>query len=299
MDKYVRSVSEDENSKILCVSVRDGKIVISGEGVIVDIFKNAETISEMKVRDLLENIQKTTTNQKYEMYHPIIFPPLSHKFGSPSWTWSVAQENLKVFFNVMGFGRGSQKEFGKEESRPEWWPEDDSNAKLIWTNYKHPSYTSLEHCNILFRSIFEFYGLDEETFFSNDGGRIGRSKRVKRKTSRRFIDDDSSSSEENTGDNDAIHNELTVTEPVDNDDQTFGEPDEPLDAVTNDDDSSIASANSEEMALFDEVMDDEDFAEEMEFTGEVRPATPVIPSCSGTPGVIFDKSARKKRTTSN
>ena len=45
----------------------------------------------------------------------------------------------------MGFGRGSKKEFGKEESRPEWWPEDDSDAKLIWTNYKHPSYTSLEH----------------------------------------------------------------------------------------------------------------------------------------------------------
>ena len=53
------------------------------------------------------------------------------------------------------------------------------------------------------------------------------------------------------------------------------------------------------MALFDEVTEDEDFAEEMEFTGEVRLTTPVIPSCSGTPGVIFDKSARKKRTTSN
>ena len=53
------------------------------------------------------------------------------------------------------------------------------------------------------------------------------------------------------------------------------------------------------MALFNEVTEDEDFAEEIEFTGEVRLATPVIQSCSGTPGVIFDKSARKKRTTSN
>ena len=42
------------------------------------------------------------------------------------------------------------------------------------------------------------------------------------------------------------------------------------------------------MALFDEVTEDEDFAEEMEFTGEVRLATSVIPSCLGTPGVIFD-----------
>ena len=53
------------------------------------------------------------------------------------------------------------------------------------------------------------------------------------------------------------------------------------------------------MALFGEVTEDEDFAEEMEFTGEVGLTTPVIPSCSGTPGVIFDKSSRKKRTTSN
>ena len=56
----------------------------------------------------------------------------------------------------MVFGRGSKKEFGKEESWPEWWPEDDSDAKLIWTNYMHPSYTSLEHCNFLFQSIFAF-----------------------------------------------------------------------------------------------------------------------------------------------
>ena len=31
LDKYIQSVSEDQNSKILCVSVRDGKIVISGD----------------------------------------------------------------------------------------------------------------------------------------------------------------------------------------------------------------------------------------------------------------------------
>ena len=48
------------------------------------------------------------------------------------------------------------------------------------------------------------------------------------------------------------------------------------------------------MALFDKVTEDEEFAEEIEFTGEVRLTTPVIPSCSGTPGVIFDKSSRKK-----
>ena len=41
-----------------------------------------------------------------------------------------------------------------------------------------------------------------------------------------------------------------------------------------------------------------DFAEEMEFTGYIVPGTPVIPSCSGTPGVIFDRSARNKRTSS-
>ena len=37
-----------------------------------------------------------------------------------------------------------------------------------------------------------------------------------------------------------------------------------------------------------------DFAEEMELTGDLVPGTPVIPSCSGTPGVIFYRSARKK-----
>ena len=289
MDKYVRSVSEDENSKVLCVSVRDGKIVINGDKVFVDVFKNAETISEMKVNDLLEYVQKKETNKNYEIHHPVVFPPLSHKFGSPSWTWSVAPENLKVFFNVMGFGRGSKKEFGKEESRPEWWPEDDSDAKLIRTNYKHPSYTSLEHCNILFRSIFAFYGLDEETFFTNDGSRIGRKKRVMRKTSRQLIDDNNTSSDENAGDSDVRGIAAPDAVPVVNDDHNAGLSEDPVD-------TSIASANSEdEMAVFDEEMEDEDFTEQMEFTGDLGPGTPVIPSCSGTPGVIFDRSARKKK----
>ena len=74
--------------------------------------------------------------------------------SGPVFSWRLAETESPP--NVMGFGRGSKKEFGKEESWPEWWPEDDSDAKLIWTNYMHPSYTSLEHCNFLFRSIFAF-----------------------------------------------------------------------------------------------------------------------------------------------
>ena len=167
----------------------------------------------------------------------------------------------------MVFGRGSKKEFGKEESRPEWWPEDDSDAKLIWTNYMHPSYTSLEHCNFLFRSIFAFYGLNEETFFSNEGSRIGRSKRVKRKSSRRLIDDHSSSSDENAGDTDVRDIASSDAAPVVNDDHNAGIPVDPVYAVNNDYDNSIASANSEDEMMFDEEM--EDFAEQMEFTGEL------------------------------
>ena len=49
----------------------------------------------------------------------------------------------------------------------------------------------------------------------------------------------------------------------------FSSGQDPVDAVTSDDDNSIASANSEdEMAVFDEEMGEEDFIEEMEFTGD-------------------------------
>ena len=113
-----------------------------------------------------------------------------------------------------------------------------------------------------------------------------------RKTSRRLIDDDNSSSDENAGDTDVRDIAAPDAVPVVNDDHNAGLSEDPVD-------TSIASANSEdEMAVFDEEMEDEDFTEQMEFTGDLGPGTPVIPSSSGTPGVIFDRSASKKRTSS-
>ena len=90
---------------------------------------------------------------------------------------------------------------------------------------------------------------------------------VKRKSSRRLIDDDSSSSDENAGDTDVRDIASSDAAPVVNDDHNAGIPVDPVYAVNNDYDNSIASANSEDEMMFDEEM--EDFAEQMEFTGEL------------------------------
>ena len=114
---------------------------------------------------------------------------------------------------------------------------------------------------------------------------------VKRKSSRRLNnDDDSSSSDENAGDTDVRDIASSDAAPVVNDDHNAGIPVDPVYAVNNDYDNSIASANSEDEMMFDEEM--EDFAEQMEFTGDIGPGT--LPSSSGTPGVIFDRSARNQ-----
>ena len=91
---------------------------------------------------------------------------------------------------------------------------------------------------------------------------------VKRKSSRRLNnDDDSSSSDENAGDTDVRDIASSDAAPVVNDDHNAGLPVDPVYAVNNDYDNSNASANSEDEMMFDEEM--EDFAEQMEFTGEL------------------------------
>ena len=162
LDKHVKVVTQEEAiSKVICITVRDNKVVVSGQQNLVSIFKDEDVMTNTSVKELLEKCQKLAKDNQYELYRPVIFPPLTHKFMGPSWKWNVAQENLQVYFNVMGFGRGSPKEFGKESSKPDWWPQSDSDAKLLWQNFKHPTYTSFEHCNLLLNCIFDFCDLNK------------------------------------------------------------------------------------------------------------------------------------------
>ena len=180
---------EEDSSKVLCISVRDSKLVLSGEQGLVAIFKNEVELANISLKELLEKCQRAVKDNQYELYCPLILPPLTHKFGSQAWQWNVAQENLQVYFNVMGFGRRSSKEFGRADCKPEWWPNLGTDPKLSWYNFKHPTYTSFEHCNRLFRCIFEHYNIDQETFFLSAGTTFATNKKShKKKTSRKIIE---------------------------------------------------------------------------------------------------------------
>ena len=185
LDKHVKLVTQEEDSsKVLCISVRDSKLALSGEQGLVAIFKNEVELANISLKELLEQCQRLVKDNQYELYCPLILPPLTHKFESPAWKWNVAQENLQLYFKVMGFGRGSSKQFGRSDCKPEWWPNVGRDPKLSWYNFKHPTYTSFEHCNRLFRCIFEHYNIDQETFFVSATNK----KRHKQKTSRKIIE---------------------------------------------------------------------------------------------------------------
>ena len=169
LDKHVKLVTQEEDSsKVLCISVRDNKLAISGEQSLVAIFKNEVELANISLIELLEKCQKSGKDSQYELYRPVILPPLTHKFESAAWNWMVARENLTVYFQVMGFGRGSSKLYGGADCKPEWWPD----AEFSWNNFKHPSSTSFENSNFLLRCIFDHYNIDQETFFVNSGSTI-------------------------------------------------------------------------------------------------------------------------------
>ena len=269
LDRNVKVLIEKEDTaKAICITVRDSKLVVSGQQNLVSIFKDEEAMANMSVKELFEKCQRVAKDNQYELFRPVIFPPLTHKFKGPAWKWNIAQENLQVYFNVMGFGRGSSKEFGKESSKPDWWPNSDTDAKLQWTRYKHPTHTTFEHCNLLLNCIFDFYNIDKESHFvtagSASGSASGSKKRLKKKTSRRIIDDDAESEGE-------CERESEVQQPG-NEESDLGD---------------IDSEQSEDVDLFDEMMNDDYIAE---IEAERLQSTLEVPSTSGTPTVVIDKS---------
>ena len=169
LEKHVKLVTQEEDSsKVLCISVRNNKLAVSGEQGIVAIFKNEVELANISLRELLEKCQKSGKDNQYEMYRPLILPPLTHKFESAAWNWKAARDNLTVYFQVMGFGRGSSKSYGGADCKPEWWP-NNTDAKLLWNNFKHPSDTCFENCNFLLSCIFDHYNINPETFFVDSG----------------------------------------------------------------------------------------------------------------------------------
>ena len=194
-DKFVNDSVTKHQRRILCFSLRGTEVHINGEKDSVDILEKYPdiTVKELiqKLTDLGEAIDQSFQFVESSSSNSLL-PPLTVAFGGPFWSNETARKLLTQYFCILGFGKAkSDKKFKKELSKPTWWPE-----SLSWESFSHPGKAKTPEINEILTSMFEFYGLDINTYHlpesvSEEVRPRRRNRKRKRSVSRSFVSTDS------------------------------------------------------------------------------------------------------------
>ena len=112
--------------------------MIAGDKEIVKFIteedENSVTLKDMK--DKIVELSQSQINHKYTRLIP--YPRLPVQFKSKKWTWKIARQVLSKYLEVEGFGKGSNKCYGRIEDEPDHWPD-----TIGWVGFKGPSHVKL------------------------------------------------------------------------------------------------------------------------------------------------------------
>ena len=212
-DNFVKDHVTKHSRRMISFSIRDETVHVNGDK---DSLNLLDSFPELSVKDLILKLKELgeSGDQSLEYADSInlstqtsLLPPMRFAFCGPSWNHVNARKQLTEYFCILGFGKAkNDKKFGKDSSMPEWWPD-----SLSWANFGHPGKGTIPNINKILESMFQHYGLDIQTYHSEDLADIDqqRPKRRKRKSSknisRRFIESDNDRQQETTNNNDIIN----------------------------------------------------------------------------------------------
>ena len=67
-------------------------------------------------------LSQSQLNHKYYTRF-ILYPRLPVQFKPKKWTWKIARQVLSEYLENEGFGKGSNKHYGRIEDEPDHWPD--------------------------------------------------------------------------------------------------------------------------------------------------------------------------------
>ena len=158
-DKMLKDHVTNKGRRTLCISIRGSQAVLSGEEDSV-VLANAN-LNEMTVADLIEAMQGMENDHEamsYKTTEKITFPPMKVKFKGRRWSLQVARDQLSIFMNILGFGKGGTKKFKVAAHEPDGWPDEHS-----FEAFEHPSYANLNMVNDIIQSILDYHGFDAKS----------------------------------------------------------------------------------------------------------------------------------------
>jgi len=153
--KSLEKLTEKGELRSLTLYHNKTELVIAGDSQILR-FVTERTHDSITLKELKEKMEELLTSREEHKYKRLIsFPRLPVKFRSKKWSWIIARRVLQQYLQVEGFGKGSKKCFGREEDRPEHWPE-----TVSWATFKGYSSANIETCNDIIQSFLRSRHLD-------------------------------------------------------------------------------------------------------------------------------------------
>ena len=72
---------------------------------------------------------------------------MSAKFRGRRWNLHRARDQLNIYLNILGFGKGGSRKYKVPADEPEGWPDE-----VSFINFEQPSYAKLNTVNTVIES---------------------------------------------------------------------------------------------------------------------------------------------------
>ena len=157
--KILKDHVVNKSRRTVCLSVRGSQVVFSGEENSVILAK--ENMEDMTVADLVEAMKAMDDEPeglKYKTTETVVFPPMKVKFKGRRWNISAAREQLTIYLNILGFGKGGTRKYKDPADEPEGWPDEHS-----FLTFEHPAYSKLAIANDIIESLLHHHGIDAQS----------------------------------------------------------------------------------------------------------------------------------------
>ena len=208
-DKFLTDHVTKNGRRTLCLSIRGSQAVLSGEENSVELAM--ENLENMTVSDLLEAMKLMDHEEeemRYKSTEKVKFPAMKVKFKGRLWTLQKARDQLSIYLNILGFGKGGTKKFKVVSDEPDGWPDEQS-----FEAFEHPSYANMSTVNDIIESLLKYHGFDAKTHpFIVDEPKTPPPKKRKRKEAKKTTFE-----EDEDDENDANENSFNMND--DNKDQ--------------------------------------------------------------------------------
>ena len=146
----------NKSRRTVCLSIRGSQVVFSGEENSVILAK--DNMEDMTVSDLVQAMKAMDDEPeglRYKTTETVVYPPMKVKFKGRRWNIKAAREQLTIYLNILGFGKGGTRKYKEPTDEPDGWPDEH-----VFVTFEHPAYSKLDMANHIIESLLHHQGID-------------------------------------------------------------------------------------------------------------------------------------------